>query len=85
MRALHSLALSQCFRSWKIYSDFLLVCKCGDIDAIQAFHDAYVRLQSPHIYGQIMATAAHDLAATDASTTVLYWFSKTAVENKQLK
>jgi hypothetical protein len=32
-----------------------------------------------------MVTAAHDLAATDASTTVLYWFSKTAVENKQLK
>jgi hypothetical protein len=63
----------------------LLVCKCGDIDAIQAFHDTYVRYQTPHIYGQIMATAAHDLATTDAPTTVLYWFSKTAVENRQLK
>ena len=85
MRALHSLALSQCLRSWKIYSDFLLVCKCGDIGAIQAFHDAHVRPQAPNIYGQIMATAAHDLSTTNVPTTVLYWFSKTAVENRQLK
>ena len=107
--SLHHTSNIHCVRQWKIYSDFMTICKCSDTKAIQEFHDIYIRqyeamlrsespdlsfldptdkrvVVEPDIYPRIMATAAYDLGADEnVSPAVLYWFSKVAVENRQLK
>jgi hypothetical protein len=107
--SLHHTSNIHCVRQWKIYSDFMTICKCSDTKAIQEFHDTYIRdyeamlrsespdlsfldptdervVVEPDIYPRIMATAAYDLGTDEnVSPAVLYWFSKVAVENRQLK
>jgi len=107
--SLHHTYNIHCMRQWKIYSDFMIICKCSDTKMIQEFHDTYIRqyeamlrsespelvfldptderiVVQPDIYPRIMATAASDLGTDEhVPPAVLYWFSKVAGENRQLK
>ena len=70
----------------KVYKDFLTVCKYGDLQAMQTFHDIYIwdRLRSPKPpanYWNSMSKVYRECKEHAVRDPVLNWFAK---ENHQL-
>ena len=79
--------------SFRIFAEFLDVCRSGDIQAIHHIHynqilplrTSTVEQMDPRIYTKFMGDAYSALKGSGAPETTLLWFQIIAAENHQLK